>query len=258
MLPESSDFPHQKPFKVPRLAVLSETEMLARVLHRDASVLIVNKPAGIAVHVGANADVSIEQSFHHLQFGLPRPPALAHRLDRDTSGCLVLGRHKQALIELGKLFAANKVEKTYHAIVVGTPAQAEGVIARPILKTGQGSRWRIVLDEAGQEAITHYKVLVQGEGVSLMEFSPKTGRTHQIRVHSALALGCPVVGDTHYGVAEGVFSSKEASLMLHATQVRVPLNPKKDAIAATAPLPEHFINLADSCGVAWREWAPLS
>src|SRR5690348_1940102 len=98
---------------------LSESEINARLLYRDAMILVLDKPAGIAVHVTGHDTVALDQSFHHLQFGLPRKPELAHRLDRGTSGCLVLGRHRQALIKLGKLFEKQKVNKFYRAICVG-------------------------------------------------------------------------------------------------------------------------------------------
>lgn len=286
--------------------VLTEAEINATLLYRDALILVLNKPAGIAVHVTAHDKISLDQSFHHLQFGLPKKPELAHRLDRGTSGCLVLGRHRQALIKLGKLFEKQRVHKTYRAICVGVPAQREGVIDRAILKSGVGSKWKMSLDEAGQAAVTEYRVLrtflappLRGSGnrqtlaqsvawgdnsntdlpptkseggfdspsggelgargldnalmqrghnnllclpcaLSEIEFSPKTGRTHQIRLHAAFALGCPVVGDPFYGPAEGAFSAAHVPMMLHAETVEIPLQPSKPPIKVSAPLPEHM------------------
>jgi tRNA pseudouridine32 synthase/23S rRNA pseudouridine746 synthase len=219
---------------------LSEAEIQARVLHRDAGMLVIDKPAGIAVHVTGHDAVALDHSFHHLQFGLPRKPELAHRLDRGTSGCLVLGRHRQALIALGKLFEQQKVEKTYRAICHGVPAQAEGRIEKRILKTGQGSRWRMVLDEAGQEAITEYRVLQSAAGYSEILFWPKTGRTHQIRLHAAFALGCPVLGDPFYAHASATplpFALPKETMLLHAESVTLTVNANKPAITVTAPLP---------------------
>lgn len=233
----------------PATQPLGEAEILARLLYRDAMILVLNKPAGIAVHVTGHDTIALDQSFHHLQFGLPRPPALAHRLDRGTSGCLVLGRHRQALIKLGKLFEKQRVNKTYRALVVGTPADAAGVVSRPILKTGQGSKWKMVLDDAGQEAITHYRVLASNGALSMVEFSPKTGRTHQIRLHAAYGLGCPVVGDPFYGATEGAFSAQAQPMMLHAEAVEIPLQPSKPAIAVTAPLPEAMAALIAAQGL---------
>jgi len=249
MLPFSPDDTNKNRVKPPPKLAFSETDMLERLLYRDAHLLVFNKPAGIAVHIGANATVSIEQFFGHLRFGLPKPPVLGHRLDRETSGCLVLGRHKQATAKLGELFKRSVVQKTYHALVVGKPEVSEGVIDRPILKSGQGSRWRITLDAAGQPATTGYRVIAEGEGVSLLELQPKTGRTHQLRVHCAYALQCPVIGDPFYGEKEGRFAHRESNLMLHATNVVIPYDAKKPAVSATAPLPEHIRVMAELCGV---------
>ncbi len=233
---------------------LTEAEINATLLYRDALILVLNKPAGIAVHVTAHDKISLDQSFHHLQFGLPKKPELAHRLDRGTSGCLVLGRHRQALIKLGKLFEKQRVNKTYRAICIGTPAEPQGTIDRPILKSGVGSKWKMSLDEAGQAAVTEYRVLRTMQWghnnllcppcvLSEIEFSPKTGRTHQIRLHAAFALGCPVVGDPFYGPAEGEFSAATMPMMLHAETVEIPLQQSKPAIKVSAHLPVHMERL---------------
>lgn len=220
---------------------LSEAEINAALLYRDAMILVLNKPAGIAVHVTGHDTIALDQSFHHLQFGLPKPPALAHRLDRGTSGCLVLGRHRQALIKLGKLFEKQRVNKTYRALCVGVPAEPEGTIERAILKSGVGSKWKMSLDDAGQAAVTEYRVLKTNGVLSEIEFSPKTGRTHQIRLHAAFALGCPVVGDPFYGPMEGDFSASTKPMMLHAETVEIPLQTSKPPIIVTAPLPDAMV-----------------
>ena len=222
---------------------LSEAEITARLLYRDAMILVLDKPAGIAVHITGHDTIALDASFKYLQFGLPNPPALAHRLDRGTSGCLVLGRHRQALIKLGKLFEKQRVEKTYRAICVGVPAESQGFIDRAILKSGVGSKWKMSLDEAGQKAVTEYRVLASHGGLSEVEFSPKTGRTHQIRLHAAFALGCPIVGDPFYGPIEGEFTATQMPMMLHAETVSIPLQPSKPPIVVSAPLPEHLEKL---------------
>lgn len=206
-------------------------------------MLVIDKPAGIAVHVTGNDKVALDQTFEHLRFGLPKKPELAHRLDRGTSGCLVLGRHRQALIKLGKLFEQQKINKTYRAICIGTPAQAEGVIERPILKTGQGARWKMQLDDAGQEAVTEYRLMKTVGGLSEILFFPKTGRTHQIRLHAAYALGCPIVGDPFYGAKEGEFSAPTAPMMLHAEAVEIPLYASKPPVTVHAPLPPMWLTI---------------
>ncbi len=214
---------------------LTEQEIQSRLLYRDACVLVIDKPAGLAVHVTGNDSISIDQSFKFIQFGLKNPPALAHRLDRDTSGCLVLGRHRQALNKLGDMFKEQHIEKTYIAIVAGRPAENSGVIDRPILKTGHGKRWRMVLDDAGQTAVTHYRVLASNGEVSALEFSPKTGRTHQIRLHAAYALGCPVLRDPFYAETQPEFPDEP--MQLHAWKIQIPYYANKPAIAVEAPIP---------------------
>jgi RluA family pseudouridine synthase len=227
---------------------LTESEINATLLYRDALILVLNKPAGIAVHVTAHDKISLDQSFHHLQFGLPKKPELAHRLDRGTSGCLVLGRHRQALIKLGKLFEKQRVNKTYRAICVGVPAEPSGTINRPILKSGVGSKWKMSLDEAGQAAVTEYRLLKTNGTLSEIEFSPKTGRTHQIRLHAAFALGCAIMGDPFYGPQEGEFSAAKLPMMLHAETVEIPLQPSKPPIKVTAPLPRAMLDMLQFSG----------
>ena len=205
-----------------------------RILYRDGLVLVIDKPAGIAVHPGPGGGPDLESGFGALRFGLPRPPALAHRLDRDTSGCLVLGRHPKALRRLGGLFAEGKVEKVYWAVVEGAPAEAEGRIETGLKKLNRGTGWRMVVDSEGQRALTDYRVLGAAQGRSWLELRPRTGRTHQIRVHCA-ALGCPVVGDPVYGRAGG------EPLMLHARAIALPLYPARPPIAVTAPAPPHML-----------------
>lgn len=212
----------------------SAEELERRLLYRDAAMLILDKPAGLGVHVTAHDKVALDQTFDDLRFGLPRAPGLAHRLDRETSGCLVLGRHRQALDTLGKMFAGQQVEKTYLAVVSGKPAQDTGIIDAPILKIGKGSRWEIILDPKGQESITHYKLLASDGEFSLIEFSPKTGRTHQIRVHSSKGIGCPVVGDRKYG------GNLDYPLQLHAWKISLPYYKNKPPVAAVAPVPQHM------------------
>src|SRR6266850_7691739 len=130
-----------------------------RVLYRDGLILVIDKPAGIAVHRGPGGGPDLESAFDQLRFGLPHPPALAHRLDRDTSGCLVLGRHAKALRRLGALFAAGQVAKVYWAVVAGQPRDIEGRIETGLKKLTLNTGWHMVVDPAGQRAITDYRLL---------------------------------------------------------------------------------------------------
>jgi len=214
---------------------MTPEEIVARLIYRDGLMLIIDKPTGYAVHKGPKGGESLEDYFGALRFGLPRAPALAHRLDRDTSGCLVLGRHPKALRRLGRLFAEGKVEKVYWAIVAGVPAEPEGRIEMALAKQPRGTvGWRMVADPAGQQAVTEYRVLAAAEGRAWLELKPRTGRTHQIRVHCA-SLGCSVVGDPTYGGPGG------ERLQLHARSIVLPLYPAKPPIAATAPVPPHML-----------------
>src|SRR5438309_3569898 len=129
---------------------MTAEEIVARLVYRDGLMLVIDKPAGLAVHKGPKGGESLEDYFDALRFGLPRPPALAHRLDRDTSGCLVLGRHPKALRRLGRLFSEGQVEKIYWAVVAGMPAAAEGRIETGLRKETRGTGWRMVVDSAGQ------------------------------------------------------------------------------------------------------------
>jgi tRNA pseudouridine32 synthase / 23S rRNA pseudouridine746 synthase len=205
-----------------------------RVLYRDGLILVIDKPAGIAVHPGPGGGRDLESDFDALRFGLPHPPALAHRLDRDTSGCLVLGRHPKALRRLGALFAVGKIEKVYWAIVEGRPAPDQGRIETGLRKLTRGNGWRMVVDPKGQHAVTDYRVLGVADGRTWLELCPRTGRTHQIRIHCA-TLGCPVAGDPVYG------GGGHGPLLLHARAVTLPLYPAKPAIAVTAPPPPHML-----------------
>ena len=220
---------------------MTPDELHARLLFRDGLVLILDKPAGIPVHAGPGGGENLEQHFAHLRFGLPHPPALAHRLDRDTSGCLVLGRHRKALSKLGRLFQGGRVEKTYWAVTDGIPAQSEGRLDLPLAKLTPKAGWKMVVDaEKGQPAVTDYRVLGTDGGHAWIECHPSTGRTHHMRVHLA-AVGYPVHDDQVYG-------SAGAPLHLHARSVALPLYPSRPPVGATAPVPSHMRAALAACG----------
>jgi RluA family pseudouridine synthase len=221
--------------------MISAAEIQKRVLHRDQLLLVLNKPAGLAVHKGPKTEESLELLLPELRFGYKELPQLGHRLDRDTSGCLVLGRNKRALRKLGELFANNKVGKTYWAIVEGRPKQDSGTIDKALLKVTGRQGWRIVPDPTGQPAVTDYKVRGSDGRRTWLELTPHTGRTHQIRIHCA-ELGFPVVGDPIYGINPKPIEP----LMLHARAVSVPISDKPVEIAA--PPPEHMVAALKACG----------
>ncbi len=226
-------------------------DLLSRVLYRDGLIIVLDKPAGLPVHQGPSGGPSLEDHFAQLRFGLPRLPALAHRLDADTSGCLVLGRHPKALRRLGRLFREGRVEKTYLALTTGVPERARGRIAVPLLKQSRPRKgWRMIVDPAGKPAITDYKVLAKRDGLAFVELSPKTGRTHQLRVHLA-HIGCPILGDVKYGDPG---TPRTPRLHLHAARIRLPLYPRRAPVDVAAPLPPH---LADSLRRHGLEECPI-
>lgn len=226
---------------------MNPEDLQARLLYRDGMMLILDKPAGMAVHAGGKSGGHLMEYLDGLRFGLPRAPELAHRLDRDTSGCLVLGRHRKALAQLGELFASGKVEKTYWAVVVGSPPGESGTIDKPLKKLERRHGWRMVVDPHGQPSVTDWRVLGRTERLSWIEARPRTGRTHQIRVHLA-AIGCPIIGDSTYG--RGTADLVSPDLHLHARAVAVPLAPRKPPVTATAPVPPHMQVLLGQCGWA--------
>ena len=221
---------------------LSAEEIQARVLYRDGLILVVDKPAGLAVHAGPSKAPNLEECFDALRYGLPRPPALAHRLDADTSGVLVLGRHPKALSKLGRLFSGRGAEKLYWAVVDGMPPREEGVFDWPLLKLNTRSGWSVKVSDKGQAAVTHYRILGRGPGMTWLELRPETGRTHQIRVHCAHA-GCPVIGDRLYGKAE-----PGQQLHLHSHAIVLPLAKTRPPVEVEAPPPPHMLEALRACG----------
>lgn len=221
-------------------------DLQQRILWRDPHLLVLNKPAGLAVHKGPKTEFSLEHFLPALRFGLREKPELAHRLDRDTSGCLVLGRSHKALRRLGRLFSSNAVGKTYWAIVAGGPPTDGGTIDQPLLKVTGRNGWRILPDPTGKPAVTDWRVLgrghLDGRPIAWLELKPRTGRTHQIRVHCAEA-GFPVLGDPIYGND----AKPDRPLHLHARSLVLPYYETKPPIEAVAPPPAHMEQALQQC-----------
>lgn len=234
------------------------------VLHRDGLMLIIDKPHGLPVHAGPKGGETLADHLDALRFGLPRAPELAHRLDKDTSGCLVLGRHAKALALLGKLFATGAVGKTYVALTHGAPEADEGRIDQPLAKRSPHRGWWMQAVAKGtpgaQEAITDYRVLHRAGGLAVVALSPVTGRTHQLRAHLS-NLGHPILGDTIYGGASRLPGGPK--LHLHSRRIVVPLARNGPPVDVSAPLPPHICETlgllgipADEIGRAADAWSP--
>src|SRR5207248_622674 len=182
---------------------------------------------------------SIAARIGELRCGFARPPTPMHRLDTDTSGCLLFARTPRARAQFQKAFEARQVEKYYLAIVAAEISEGEGVIAMPLAKRSSAEAgWRMVADRHGDTATTHWRRILVRDGSTLVEFRPVTGRTHQIRVHAREAFGRGIVGDRVYGIPGG-------PMLLHASRLAVPRE-GKPAIDVTAPLPEYFGGWADA------------
>ncbi len=212
--------------------------MLAdRILFLDGEAMILDKPAGLPVDSPRDRSPSVESMLHELTFGFHRLPQPVHRIDRDTSGCLLLARNPGAAKRFGQAFEAGQVEKRYLAILDGVPEGEGGVIDLPLAKVStREAGWRMVPRGDGKAARTHWSVFQVKDGRALVEFRPETGRTHQLRVHAAAGIGVPIVGDPVYGRggADG--------MMLHAAALRL-ARAGHPAADAEADLPARFVAL---------------
>ena len=220
-------------------------ELAGRILYQDASIIVIDKPAGIAVHGGSGIDHGVIEAFRAL---LPneRGLELAHRLDRDTSGCLVVARHRGALLELHAAFREADVAKSYDALVYGTWPRRLRTVRAQLEKfvTRSGER-RVRARTAGQSARTEFEVVESGEIASWISAHPYTGRTHQIRVHAQIS-GHPIVGDQKYATAAQLDSSRARGvrrLCLHARSVTLRVGGRTRRFEA--PVPDDFVE-------AWR------
>jgi tRNA pseudouridine32 synthase/23S rRNA pseudouridine746 synthase len=204
-----------------------------RILFIDAEAIVVDKPAGIPVDTPRRGGDSIVSRLDELKCGFKRAPTPMHRLDTDTSGCLLFARSPKARARFQQAFETRAVEKYYVAVVGTELAGEEGVIDIPLAKHSSAEAgWKMVSDPHGLQASTRWRRIAVRDGSTLVEFRPLTGRTHQIRAHAREAFGCGIVGDRVYGIPGG-------PMLLHASRLVVPRD-GKPAIDVTAPLPDYF------------------
>ena len=214
------------------------------IIFVDGEAIVIDKPAGLPVDAPRSLGDSIELRIDELKLGFHRPPTPMHRLDRDTSGCLLFARNPKARARFQQSFEAGEVRKSYLAVVARELEEAEGNIDLPVAKVSSAAQgWRMIVDDKGKEARTRWRRLALAEGMSLVEFRPETGRTHQIRVHAARGLRAPIVGDPVYGEPEQSPTDRmtlpDAGMLLHAWRLAVP-RPPREEIDVTAPPPERF------------------
>lgn len=218
------------------------------VIYKDENIIVLNKPSGLAVQGGTN-------TFHHIDAWLPalkyekeEAPKLVHRIDKDTSGLLVLARDRKNAEILTKAFREHNLQKTYLALVRGCPKKMSGQIKAPLEKVGEKS----LITTEGKKAVTDYKVLDNvGDKFALIEAQPLTGRTHQIRAHMEY-LGTPIVGDSKYfGEKEEKYNDIKDKLYLHSYKIDLSGIYKK--LKLKAKLPQHFVGALNVLGLSFKE-----
>ncbi|HET7708555.1 MAG TPA: RNA pseudouridine synthase [Sphingomicrobium sp.] len=204
-----------------------------RILFIDGEAIVIDKPAGLPVDEPRRGGDSLHARLGELKVGFQRPPAAMHRLDQDTSGCLLLARNPKAAKRFQRAFERREVGKFYLAVIAAPIEDETGTIDLALAKTSSAEAgWRMVADAAGQSAVTNWRRIAVRDGRTLVEFQPLTGRTHQIRAHAREAFGTGIVGDRVYGVPGG-------PMLLHASRLIVPRDGKPN-IDVSAPLPDYF------------------
>jgi 23S rRNA pseudouridine955/2504/2580 synthase len=212
------------------------------VIHRDADVIAINKPPGLAVQGGTGTTRHLDGMLDALRFDADERPRLVHRLDRDTSGVMLLARSARVAAKLGEAFRHKSARKIYWALVAGVPKPAQGKIDMALAKEGGPGAERMAADDDGKRAITLYSVVERiGDRAAWVALLPLTGRTHQLRVHCAEALGTPIIGDVKYGGNAAILPGQgvAAGMQLHARKLVLP-HPAGGTLSVTADLPEHM------------------
>ncbi len=247
-LPEDMTGGHRGDHAQHRLRQLTEDERTffrSLILHEDRDLLVINKPSGIAVQGGSKTSDHLDRYLAALETDYGDRPRLVHRLDRDTSGVLVIAKRRSVAAELGRLFASRSVRKIYWAVVSGVPKPLQGRIDMALVKgmTRDGERVRPARagEHSAQKAVTYYSVVERAAPVvSWLSLKPVTGRQHQLRAHMAF-IGHPILGDVKYDGLENLPEGVEPRLHLHARRISFP-HPRGGRLDITAPLPDHMMH----------------
>ena len=215
-----------------------------RILFVDAEAIVIDKPEGLPVDTPRAGGDSIEARIDELKLGFKRSPVPMHRLDRDTSGCLLLARNPRARAHFQQAFEQGDVTKTYIAVLDGLVDGDEGLIDLPVAKISSAKGgWRMVVNGGGKAAATRWRKIAEADSQTLVEFQPMSGRTHQIRVHAARGLGAAIAGDPVYSLPDdaelGGMTLPDSGMLLHSRRIVVPRDLKKP-IDVTAPVPDRF------------------
>ena len=239
-----------KPRRVrPQLTDDQTTFAQGLVIHRDAQAIVINKPPGLATQGGTKTEDHVDGLLDALEFDLDQRPKLVHRLDKDTSGALLIARTARSAAFFAKAFSSRTARKVYWAIVMGVPSIEDGMIELPIAKQpGTGGEKMHVDEEEGLPSRSRYRVIERaGNRAAWVELQPFTGRTHQLRVHMA-AIGHPIVGDGKYGGKDAFLSGTISRKMhLHARRIRID-HPDGGQIDVKAEMPKHFAESLEDLG----------
>ena len=226
-------------------------EITDSIIYINPHLLVLNKPVGLAVQGGNSIEVSVDHLAKELQFDSHDKPRLVHRIDKETSGILILARSIKAAQNLANAFQNRDINKKYLAITQSIPKNSKGVIDIPLEKKYLGQDFeKIAPSNKGKQAITHYKILAKTNTVALLETIPVTGRKHQIRAHLA-AINCPIIGDKKYNKNYNLYHKVFSNLCLHSYQLDLELFGEK--LHFTAPLPKHFLDTLQFFGLNIKE-----
>ncbi|MDY4885703.1 MAG: RluA family pseudouridine synthase [Alphaproteobacteria bacterium] len=241
---------NEKAIKNPDVVSKSDTDFIqSMIIFKDDNIIVLNKPSGLAVQGGTNTDRHIDGMLEALKFENSEKPKLVHRIDKDTSGVLVLARNRRYAELLTKAFREHMLQKTYLVLAIGNLKNPEGEIKIALDKVGE----KMEPSDEGKKAVTRFKVLdTAGEKFTLLTAEPLTGRTHQIRAHMECA-GCPILGDNKYfGQSRKRFPELSSKLHLHAYKIDLsPVYNKK--LVVKAPLPDYFKNDIKFLGLNFKE-----